>query len=270
MSQPGEAYTLGVYGLSATQRMVVGSLCRLSQSRGIRYVLQDSPDARASDMVVVDTDDAEAFHRWQNQENAFNGPVVYVSAAPLSDLADKHYNILRSHLSGGLLQLLNRIVVNELGHKPPATANKTDGNQSGSREKGTFRGHPAARALVIDDSLSARTQISLCLEKLNMDVTVAKDAQHALNQLQDRFFDIIFLDVILPDMDGYQVCKLIKKDPMTRRVPVVMLTSKGSTINRLQGSIAGCDRYLVKPASEDDVISVAKHLLPAFQHAQSG
>lgn len=269
MSRPGEAYTLGVYGLSATQRMVVASLCRLSQSRGIRYALQDTPDALTCDIAVVDADDAEALDRWRNQQEAFQRPIVYVSASPLTDLEDKHYNILRSHLSGGLLQLLNRIVVNELGHEPSAAAGESGAAASAERGDGAGS-RPAARALVIDDSLSARTQIALCLEKLNIDVTVAKDAQHALSQIHERFFDIIFLDVILPDMDGYQVCKLIKKDPMTRRVPVVMLTSKGSTINRLQGSIAGCDRYLVKPATEEDVISVAKHLLPASQHVQSG
>lgn len=269
MSQPGEEYALGVYGLSATQRMVVASLCRLSKSRAIRYALQDAGDAHNCDIAVVDTDDAEALERWKNQGKAFQGPIVYVSASPLTDLANKHYNILRSHLSGGLLQLLNRIAVNELGHEPSGTAGKPVAARAPERDDRSGS-RPAARALVIDDSLSARTQIALCLEKLNIDVTVAKDAQHALNQIHERFFDIIFLDVILPDMDGYQVCKLIKKDPMTRRVPVVMLTSKGSTINRLQGSIAGCDRYLVKPATEEDVISVAKHLLPASQHVHSG
>jgi twitching motility two-component system response regulator PilG len=62
-----------------------------------------------------------------------------------------------------------------------------------------------------------------------------------------NFYDIIFLDVILPGADGYQVCKHIKKNPLLKQTPVVMLTSKASPFDRVRGSLAGCDTYLTKP-----------------------
>lgn len=262
-----EEYALSVFGLTGTQRMVLSSLCKLSRNRGFTYSVQDRHDSRPGDILIVDADDSDAVQQWKQSRNPRSTPVVHVSAKPLIDLPDKHYNIARSQLSGGLLQLLNRVVVNELGHLSYDKA--IDGRKTHTVENAPS-GKSVANALVIDDSLSARTQIRLCLEKLDIDVSVAENATEALERLNELFFHIIFLDVILPDMDGYQVCKLIKKDPLTRHVPVVMLTSKGSTINRLQGSIAGCDRYLVKPAAENDVLSIARDLLPIPSNRKTG
>lgn len=254
-------YSLGVFGLSATQRMVLASLCKLSRNRKVRYVLLDAASVRTADIAVVDSDDASAVQSWKNSIARTNVPVVFVSMTPLTNLDSHQYNLLRSHLSGSLLQLLDRVAVNELRHQAPLVVSDNIAVEE-QAEAATCRSS-FARALVIDDSLSVRTQMNLCLGKLGISSDIAEDGQQGLQKLEERYYDLVFLDVMLPDMDGYQVCKLIKRDPRMHRLPVVMLTSKGSTINRIQGSIAGCDRYLVKPASETDVIKVVRDFLPA-------
>ncbi len=221
----------------------------------------DSDSARSADIAVVASDDATAVQLWKRSIVRTNVPVVLVSIAPLTDLDSHQYNLLRSHLSGGLLQLLDRVAVNELRHQAPLVV--SDHIEVKESDKAATCRSSFARALVIDDSLSVRTQMNLCLGKLGISNDIAEDGQQGLQKLEERYYDLVFLDVMLPDMDGYQVCKLIKRDPRMHRLPVIMLTSKGSTINRLQGSIAGCDRYLVKPASEADVIKVVRDFLPA-------
>lgn len=243
--------------------MVLASLCKLSRNRGTTYVLADALSVRSADILIVDSDDHSAVERWKASITRGNVPVVFISVAPLTDLETHHYNLPRNHLSGGLLQLLDRIAASELGQSGAVVFNDGTAAPKPSPDNGAARGSVFARALVIDDSLSVRTQMKLCLGKLAISSELAEDGLNGLQKLQQRRYDLVFLDVMLPDMDGYQVCKLIKRDPRLRRVPVIMLTSKGSTINRIQGSIAGCDRYLVKPAAESDVINVVTDFLPA-------
>lgn len=263
MSPGSEAYSLGVFGLTATQRMVLASLCKLSRNRTISYSLADTDAARSADIIIVDADDPAAVEGWKGVAPVGRAPVVFVSAAPLTDLDANQYNLIRSHMSGGLLQVLDRVAAGELRTRAPVVVSDDAAvEREAPQPPHAQQGSTYARALIIDDSLSVRTQMRLCLEKLDIAADLAEDARQGLDKLQEGYFDLVFLDVMLPDMDGYQVCKLIKKDPDTRRVPVVMLTSKGSPINRLQGSIAGCDRYLIKPATEKDVIKVVRAFVP--------
>jgi two-component system, cell cycle response regulator len=264
MNRSTGAYSLRVFGLTATQRMVLASLCKLSQNREFSYSLPDSAGFSPADIAIVDADDQEAIASWKTSSMSTRTPVVFVSARPLTDLESHQYNLVRSHLSGGLLQLLDRVAISELRSVSPLVVSDDVSVREQAPRTDAGCGTSHARALIIDDSLSVRTQMNICLEKLDIATEAAEDAQRGLDKLQERYYDLVFLDVMLPDMDGYQVCKLIKKDPRTHRVPVIMLTSKGSTINRIQGSIAGCDRYLIKPASESDVVKVVRDFVPGM------
>jgi twitching motility two-component system response regulator PilG len=103
------------------------------------------------------------------------------------------------------------------------------------------------RALVVDDSPTVRKQLELELEASNIHVDSAETGESGLNLMDKNYYDIIFLDVMLPGVDGYQVCKNIKKNPSHKQTPVVMLTSKSSPFDRVRGSLAGCDTYLTTP-----------------------
>ena len=106
--------------------------------------------------------------------------------------------------------------------------------------------------MVVDDSPTVRKQLELELEASNIHVDSAETGESGLDLMGKNPYDIIFLDVMLPGADGYQVCKHIKKNPLRKQTPVVMLTSKSSPFDRVRGSLAGCDSYLTKPVDYEE------------------
>ena len=113
------------------------------------------------------------------------------------------------------------------------------------------------RCLVVDDSHLLRSHMELLLSAYGLDAEFVEDAEAALLLARSKPFDIIFLDVMLPEMDGYTACKLLKKSmPATPPVPVVLLTSKRSPFNKMHGALVGCDKYLTKPLNPSKLYSV--------------
>jgi twitching motility two-component system response regulator PilG len=104
-----------------------------------------------------------------------------------------------------------------------------------------------ATALVVDDSSTMRRLMDLVLGQLGIQVEFADCAFDALNLIKKRRYDLVFLDVILPDIDGYKVCKAIKGDKLTRNTPVIMLTSRDTAFDKVRGKMSGADTYLTKP-----------------------
>lgn len=101
------------------------------------------------------------------------------------------------------------------------------------------------RALVVDDSPSVRKQIELELDLFNVDVDFAESVADAMAQLDNNQYDVVFLDVVLPDGDGFRICRSIKTG--NSNPTVIMLTGKASPADKIKGTMAGCDAYLVKP-----------------------
>ena len=104
-------------------------------------------------------------------------------------------------------------------------------------------------ALVVDDSPSVRKQLELELDLFKVDVDYAGTAEEALSLLNNKKYDIAFLDVVLPDKDGFQICKHIKSE--SKDTIVMMLTGKATQSDKIKGSLAGCDDYLVKPVGRN-------------------
>ena len=106
-------------------------------------------------------------------------------------------------------------------------------------------------ALVVDDSLPVRIQMKKALQSISKSVDFAETGEEAEKLITQKKYDIVFLDVILPGVDGYDICKTIKKNPLTKDTPVIMLTSNSSPADRMKGKMAGCDTYLIKPVRHD-------------------
>ncbi len=123
------------------------------------------------------------------------------------------------------------------------------------------------RALVVDDSPAVRKQLEIELVHFDVDVDYAASARQAIAMIDANEYDVAFLDVVLPDMDGYQICKRAKA--RSRRTKVVMLTGKATTEDKLKGTLAGCDAYLVKPVGRLTFQSTVKNFLPLSVGAQS-
>ena len=120
--------------------------------------------------------------------------------------------------------------------------------------------HTRPRALVVDDSATLQRQIGLILESLGIEIEFSDRGDEAIYQALSKPYNVIFLDVMLPVIDGYEVCKRVKRDPIAKQVPVIMLTSKGSTFDKVRGIMAGTNAYLTKPVATATVLaSLEKH-----------
>lgn len=117
------------------------------------------------------------------------------------------------------------------------------------------------RILVIDDEVGARTLIGIMLERGGFEVLKAKDAEQALLTLQDNTPDLIVLDVMMPGMDGFTLCRTIREKPATRTVPILMLSAKGDSASVMQGMNAGASDYLPKPILHHDLVSKVQQML---------
>jgi twitching motility two-component system response regulator PilG len=119
----------------------------------------------------------------------------------------------------------------------------------------------APTALVVDDSSTIRKQIEMELKLFGVQVDAVESGERAFELLAHKNYDLILLDVMLPGVDGYQICKTIKKDKAKKETPVVMLTSKSSPFDRIKGALAGCDTYLTKPVKQSSFEKVIKKYL---------
>jgi twitching motility two-component system response regulator PilG len=111
------------------------------------------------------------------------------------------------------------------------------------------------KVLVIDDSKTIRRTAETLLAKEGCEVFTAIDGFDALAKIADHQPDIVFVDIMMPRLDGYQTCSLIKHNKVFRSIPVIMLSSKDGLFDRARGRIVGSEHYLTKPFTKDELLS---------------
>ena len=117
------------------------------------------------------------------------------------------------------------------------------------------------RVMVIDDSKTIRRTAETLLAREGCDVVTATDGFEALSKIADHDPQIIFVDIMMPRLDGYQTCALIKKNAKFRTTPVIMLSSKDGLFDRARGRMVGSDQYLTKPFTKESLLkAVAAHV----------
>jgi twitching motility two-component system response regulator PilG len=110
--------------------------------------------------------------------------------------------------------------------------------------------------MVVDDSPTIRKILGLTLERAGYAVVAEPDGECAVARLAELVPDLILLDIAMPKLDGYEVCRRIKADPRTARVPVVMLSGKGGFFDKVKGRMVGATEYLTKPFETPAVLAV--------------
>ena len=116
------------------------------------------------------------------------------------------------------------------------------------------------KVMVIDDSNTIRRSAEIFLAQAGCEVVLAEDGFDALAKIADSRPDVIFVDIMMPRLDGYQTCALIKKNPRLSPTPVIMLSSRDGLFDRARGRMAGSDEYLTKPFTKDSLLrAVASH-----------
>jgi twitching motility two-component system response regulator PilG len=117
------------------------------------------------------------------------------------------------------------------------------------------------KVLVIDDSKTIRRTAETLLSKEGCDVYTAVDGFDALSKVADHHPDIVFVDIMMPRLDGYQTCSLIKHNKLFKSTPVIMLSSKDGLFDRARGRIVGSEQYLTKPFTKDELLgAIQRHV----------
>lgn len=122
-------------------------------------------------------------------------------------------------------------------------------------EEGNLTG---VKVMVIDDSKTIRRTAETLLKKEGCEVITATDGFEALSKITDHRPDIIFIDIMMPRLDGYQTCALIKRNKSYKETPVILLTSKDGLFDRARGRIVGSDQYLTKPFTREELLGAIK------------
>jgi len=112
--------------------------------------------------------------------------------------------------------------------------------------------------MVVDDSKTIRKTADTLLKKAGCQVITAEDGFDALSKIVDYKPDIIFVDIMMPRLDGYQACALIKNNQEFKSTPVIMLSSKDGLFDKAKGRIVGSDQYLTKPFSKEELLGAIK------------
>ena len=112
----------------------------------------------------------------------------------------------------------------------------------------------AAKVLVIDDSNTIRRSAEIFLRQGGFEVVLAEDGFDALAKVNDHAPEVIFCDILMPRLDGYQTCAIIKRNPRFARVPVIMLSSKDGLFDKARGRMVGSEEYLTKPFTREQLL----------------
>jgi twitching motility two-component system response regulator PilG len=117
------------------------------------------------------------------------------------------------------------------------------------------------RVMVIDDSKTIRRTAETLLKREGAEVVTATDGFEALAKIADQRPQIIFVDIMMPRLDGYQTCALIKNNQVFKHTPVIMLSSKDGLFDKARGRIVGSEQYLTKPFTRDELVAaIRKHV----------
>jgi twitching motility two-component system response regulator PilG len=256
------AFAVALFGIPDFERELIDRIFSLSESRDNVYRSVDEAQNHTADIALVDTTNetgTDEFERSRSQRQDFPSVIIATGKDAGSDHRVKRpFTVMR------MLGALDRLVEDALSGAerptpaavpveipdetvaPPPIEPVVSTVETPEEPTVTATGYTA---LVVDDSLPVRKQVSVALRRAGITAEFAEDAESALHLIETRSYDILFLDIVLPGKDGYEICKAVKKDKDKKHIPVVMLTGKASRFDRAKGKLSGCDAYMTKPVS---------------------
>ena len=241
--------TIGLIGMPPIEEKRLQVAFEFSKGRHTSYV--DKNLTTPPDILMVNADEPKSLIEWRayrnklEEQNITNPPSVLVSRQ--REFKTEHYQVRRPLIASRIISVLDQVANKELEVEDEvaivniATSKDTE---TVSKDVGS-----AKLALVVDDSLPVRIQMNAALTPFASRVDLAETGEEALDLVNENNYDIIFLDIILPGIDGYEVCKAIKEGKC-KDTPVIMLTGNSSPADRIKGNLSGCDTYLIKPVGQ--------------------
>jgi two-component system cell cycle response regulator len=252
-----KTFAITMFGIPELEQNVLKNIFKLSLYRPLTYKLASAD--LASQILLVDAENPDALVEWRSfklSSSTENSSFPLLSVMVTKDRLNKEfpYILHRPFVATRVLSVLDQ-AANQLLAVP------TQERIISERSIAEKSPDPLFTALLVDDSSTIRKQVELELKLLGIRTDAVESGEQAFDLLSQNNYDIIFLDVVLPGVDGYQICKTIKKDKAKKKTPVIMLTSKSSPFDRIRGALAGCDTYITKPVSQSSFQKVVKKYL---------
>jgi len=254
-----KTFAVAMIGIPEHERSILKNIFKLSLYRTQTYIIAAADEP--GQIVLVNADDPRALAEWQalgskpaavsGEQQSLPLPLPAVMIAKDNPPAETLYHIRRPFVASRVLKVLDQLTNNELGFNP----------QGEDLTQPITPLDEEPLALVVDDSRTVRKQIQLELKAFGIQVDTADSGEDALELLDLNRYDLVFLDIMLPGIDGYQVCKYIKKNRLNRATPVIIISGKSSTFDRVRAALAGCDTFLAKPVKKDAFQKIVQRYL---------
>lgn len=241
--------TIGLIGMPPSEERRLRAAFEYSKGRHTSYIdngLESSPD-----ILMVNADEPASLIAWRSYRNKLSEqdiadpPSVLVSKQ--REFKTEHYQVRRPLIASRIISVLDQVANKELD-LDDEVAIVNDEVMCDSKSESSCNNNGSI-ALVVDDSFPVRIQMNEVLKPFTSRVDLAETGEEALELINNNAYDIIFLDIVLPGVDGYEVCKIIKEGK-GKNTPVILLTGNSSPADRIKGNLSGCDTYLIKPVSQ--------------------
>lgn len=274
-------FKIFLIGIAESDKQVLSRVLRLRHSpTSVRnYIITDQSEPEDNKVYIVNSDCDKSLAYWSERFLSINKepkvPTIFAGQRRVK--CSNTYSISLPFRATTTLNILDMVTVKELDYIPELTISKSiDHNTSdndiekqnlsetfleeiANSKSGT---NQSIKAMVVDDSQPVRKQLEIQLKMLGVSVELAENGEQAIELSKGNEYDIIFLDVVMPGIDGYKVCKFLKQNKRSKGTPVIMLTGKSSPFDKVKGSLSGCDTYLTKPLEHDEFQSIARKFLP--------
>ena len=256
-------FKVGIFGLAPNEQNTLGSIFKLAASRSRQYTMIEQRET--AEIILVDADNPDALSEWRSfSVHHSKIPVVKVAKAVPEN--SKEAYLKRPLTLKRVLEVLDKVTIEAHKYVPELIIGDGEGIDDEAKQALlSAAGNTTSsgvKSLVVDDSLPVRKSMEIQLGLFGMDIDFAETGEKALEFIQKKVYDIIFLDIMLPGIDGYKVCKEIKSNNMSKNTPVVMLTGKGTRFDKLRGTMAGASVYLTKPVEPEQLKEVINQFLP--------
>jgi len=256
--------TVALIGIPSIEEKRLNAAFQHSQSRHTAYSATDINDS--PQILMVNADEPLSLIQWRKYRNTLeekgikDPPSVLVSKD--REFKTEHYQVRRPLIASRAISILDQVTSNEFTVKEEVAILEQTATPVSKDE--VTKDNDAKRfiALVVDDSLPVRIQMDQALKPFTERVDFAESGEEAFELINTNEYQIIFLDVILPGMDGYEICKVIKQGK-AKNTPIIMLTGNSSPADKIKGKLAGCDTYLIKPVGQTIFKEVVSQYLNA-------
>jgi len=245
--------TVALIGIPSIEEKRLDAAFLHSQSRHTAYSATEI--SNSPQILMVNADEPASLIEWRKYRNTLEAankddpPSVLVSKD--REFKTDHYQVRRPLIASRAISILDQVTAKEFSvSEEVAILEQTAApveNQEANTE--TTNSSKEITALVIDDSLPVRIQMDQALRPFTKRVDFAESGEEAFELINANEYQIIFLDVVLPGMDGYEICKVIKQGK-AKDTPIIMLTGNSSPADKIKGKLAGCDTYLIKPVGK--------------------